>query len=182
LDKSFEQKTSDDEVDDAKKHSASSKPTKSKKDLKSEAKSEAGAKSSKQDVPEPFETDHESDIPDKFSITVPRKEFNRICEVSTKQISLKSIGKQQPEMLPVRCIVMHEQEYSNVLKKLFYEKNPYCKLHMGKKTTKDDDEIKKGAAQIRIYSNCTRKGCTAKYKFVCDRLPQEPDNVELMVT
>jgi hypothetical protein len=99
----FDQTKSDDEdkSDHKIKQTTSSNPKRLNTETEATLESAKRLKPSK---PETFETDRESDIPETFSITIPRKEFNRICEVSTKQIPLKPIGKQQPEIhCPVHC-------------------------------------------------------------------------------
>jgi hypothetical protein len=122
-----------------------------------------------------IEQDTEPQVPERFEITILRKEWDKVCEYRTRKFTLQAVGKHPARDIESRDYSLKRDDYGVPIKKGFAVHNPYCSLHFGKKNVLPDHKTETGAAQIRIYTNCTRTGCTATWSFTCSRIPRDGD-------
>jgi hypothetical protein len=117
----------------------------------------------------------EPPVPEQFEVVIHREEWIKVTDYQIRKFSLPAVGKHPARDIESRDYSLKRDDYGVPLKKGFAEKNPYCLLHFGKKNVLPDYKTEKGAAQIRIYTNCTREGCTATWSFTCTKIPRDGD-------
>jgi len=118
-------------------------------------------------------------VPLSFKMIVPRAEWDQWITCKKTTIKLNAVGSKPAEEISVRSFAINDN-YTTMMKKHFLKTNPFCRIRFSRRKIKNDEDLQKGP-QVKMYTKCTRRSCSARYSFTSKRIPEGNEDMKFTV-